>query len=166
MFGTSVATDGSTVIVGAYWASESRSGAAYLYRYSQSGWVFEEELHGLETDADRFGLSVDILGDTCIVGAYGTDIGGVRNTGATYVFEHGSTGWYQMAMLRAVPGGIEQEKFGRPVRLAHGVWAASSEALTDSAGRGILYLFEPGVESTHAARDHRSRADSSHPHLP
>jgi hypothetical protein len=86
-FGTSVAVDGDTVVVGAY-AEESNqttitngstasadhsaagAGAAYVFRRTGSSWVQEAYLKAPNAEAnDGFGFSVAVYGDTVVVGA-------------------------------------------------------------------------------------------------
>ncbi len=128
-FGTSVAIDGGFAIVGAFDErggdagvnadggdnSLSRAGAAYIYRRGPDGvWVQEAYLKSSNPDwNDAFGFSVDIDGDTAVVGAHGeasgaTGVNGEQSdnlrssAGAVYVFRRdGGGAWDQEGYLKA-----------------------------------------------------------------
>ncbi len=101
MFGSGVAIDGDTLIVGA-WAHNGREfneGAAYVFRRNAEG-VWWEEAKIVANDPmpeDAFGISVDVAGDLAIIGAPGVD-----DEGAAYVFVRQPDGtWLQMDKLEA-----------------------------------------------------------------
>jgi len=87
LFGSAVAIDGTTVIVGAYGDRHAGvySGAAYLFE-SELG----TELHKLTADdaaiMDYFGTSVAVSGNVALVGAYWDDDVGL-NSGSVYRFD-------------------------------------------------------------------------------
>ena len=87
-FGGSVAVDGDTMVVGAYYESgsitstvgspnnlASRAGAAYVYTRSVDGtWTQAAYLKASNAEEwDKFGSSVALSGDTIVVGAKGED---------------------------------------------------------------------------------------------
>ena len=104
-FGTSVAIDGDTVVVGADRAN-SRKGSVYIFTRNSTGdWTQQVKLDGEET-GDQFGWSVAVDGDTVVVGAHAFDGEDASNTtlvnsGAAYVITKpdtdangdGSTDW-------------------------------------------------------------------------
>jgi hypothetical protein len=106
-FGSSVAVDGDFMVVGAPYfdfGTSKDGGTAYVYQRSSSGeWLFLKELIPDEghSPEDYFGWSVDISGDTIVVGAFRAvtekvcDLKGncseVR-AGAAYVFERDKGG--------------------------------------------------------------------------
>ena len=78
-FGTSVAVDGSTLLMGS-WRSDSPendSGAAYIYRRGVGGWV-EEEKFVLESPigGEFYGVSVSIADDKIVIGGANADTTG------------------------------------------------------------------------------------------
>ena len=100
-FGASVAIDGSTIVVGA-----PNQSAAYVYTMPAGGWVDATPTATLtssdSTFEDDFGISVDIDGDTIVVGApnHTVDVqtpnGGIVqhiDQGSVYVFTMPATGW-------------------------------------------------------------------------
>jgi MYXO-CTERM domain-containing protein len=81
-FGWSVSVSGDTAVVGAP-GRDFMTGAAYTFVRSGTAWPQQATLRAGDAAAhDNFGLSVSVLGDTAVVGAY------ERNSfaGAAYVF--------------------------------------------------------------------------------
>jgi hypothetical protein len=92
-FGYSVAVSGDTAVVGAYYedgaAPGSNRGAAYVFERDQGGagnWGEVKKLTASDTqNADYFGHSVAVSGDTAAVGAPAED-GAGTDRGAAYLF--------------------------------------------------------------------------------
>jgi hypothetical protein len=106
-FGTSVAIDGNTVVIGAdqYW--NDGTGVAYVFRTSDSGASYDQVAKLTASDAaadDRFGNSVAIDGATIVVGAIWDDDAG-SSSGSAYVFEVESGWWdyFSSDAARALP---------------------------------------------------------------
>lgn len=140
-FGTAVAVDGDTVVVGAPFEdsgatgvngnpfdnSVAASGAAFVYTLSGAGsWVVEAYLKASNAgNGDAFGTSVSISGDLIAIGAPGersSAIGvggnqlsnGLIEAGAAYVFERSGTTWSQHSYIKASnTGGGDQ--FGNAI---------------------------------------------------
>jgi hypothetical protein len=97
-FGTSVAVDGNTLIVGAECADQggvNNVGAAYVFVKTGGGWSgnLTETAKLTASDkaiGDRLGYSVTIDGNTVFVGAPAADIGGATRI---YLFEKPGSGW-------------------------------------------------------------------------
>ncbi len=85
-FGRSVAIDGDTAVIGA-WAGDANgpyTGPAYVFRYSGSRWVEQQQLLPAPNPWTAFfGWSVAIDGDTTVISAHGED----HQAGAVYVFD-------------------------------------------------------------------------------
>jgi hypothetical protein len=82
-FGWSVAIDGDTVVVGAYY-KDGQTGAAYVFRTSDGGAAYGQVVKLTASDAaggDWFGYPVAVANGTIVVGAIGAGTGG-----AAYVF--------------------------------------------------------------------------------
>lgn len=100
-FGHAVAIDGYRALVGAPLRNEvgNNSGAAYVFTLSSDGWVQEAKL--LPSDLaplDHFGYSVDISGNTAVIGApLRNEVG--DNSGAAYVFRRSGGEWMEEAKL-------------------------------------------------------------------
>ena len=91
-FGSSVAVDGDTVVVGAYGDDDNgeNSGSGYVFTKPATGWATATETAKLTASdgaaVDYFGLSVAVDGDTVVVGArYDGDKG--SNSGSAYAYE-------------------------------------------------------------------------------
>jgi hypothetical protein len=126
-FGTSVAISGDTIVVSARGEDSGAigvggdqgdnsaldSGAAYVFVRSGNTWSQQAYLKASNTGAgDSFGESVDIDGETIVVGAYNEDsnatgVGGnqgddsAASAGAAYVFVRSGNTWSQQAYLKA-----------------------------------------------------------------
>ncbi len=163
-FGTSVAIDGDTAVVGADRAN-SRKGSVYIFtRESTGNWTQQAELEG-EVAGDQFGWSVAVEGDTVVVGAHaydGEDDEGntLTNSGAVYVFTKptSSGGWADtiaepVTLTATTPE--EYAFFGGSVALAGNTLAIGSR-LYDAGGRlgaGAAYVFtKSGTTWSQAAK--------------
>ena len=90
-FGTSVAIDGDTIIVGATRNDVdgiTDSGSAYVFTRTGSTWTLQTKLAATDgaTD-DEFGNSVDVSGNTIVVGASLTDSESGTDSGSTYTYD-------------------------------------------------------------------------------
>ncbi len=98
-FGSAVAVDGDTVVVGARNDDDAgdRSGSAYVFVRPADGWTSTTEDAKLTaSDAartDQFGGAVSLHQDTVVVGAHWHDTADKGDTGAAYVFTKPTTGW-------------------------------------------------------------------------
>ncbi len=92
-FGHSVAINGTTVIVGAWFADDNgaESGAAYLFD-TTTGKQIAKLLPDDGAADDRFGYSVAICGTTAIVGAWQDDNDNGSNSGSAYLFDAAAPG--------------------------------------------------------------------------
>jgi len=127
--GSSVAIDGSTIVAGAAGSFGSSgttimAGAAYVYElnaFDVNQWAQVSKLFASDgQENDLLGLSVDIDGDTIVVGAYGEDGGSgdpLTDSGAAYVYQRnlgGAYAWGQVTILRASDAQAV-DRFGYPV---------------------------------------------------
>lgn len=102
-FGWSVALFGDTALVGAPLddvGSTLDQGSAYVYVRDGASWILEARLVAADGAAyDQFGMSVDLVDDTALVGAYSDDVGANVDQGSAYVFVRSGTLWSQQAKL-------------------------------------------------------------------
>ena len=97
-FGKSVATDGTTVVVGApkSFSEENPPGVAYVFERPSDGWADATETAQLTAsdghDFDFFGESVGVDGDTIVVGAPLNELDD-HPSGSAYVFVRPDDGW-------------------------------------------------------------------------
>jgi hypothetical protein len=124
-FGSSVAIDGDTIVVGALGTSSGR-GAAYVFVKPQTGWPESLDPNATLSAADAavgdlFGVSVAVAGDTVAVGASGDDTGAILNHGSAYVFVMPPGGWSGSAHANAklTPSNAAAgAEFGNPVAVS------------------------------------------------
>ncbi len=92
IFGSSVAVDGNTVVIGSP-GEDSSSGAAYVFTKDALGiWSAVRLTASDRANADSFGRWVAVDGDFVVVGAWQDDDGGT-DSGSVYVFTKPSGGW-------------------------------------------------------------------------
>lgn len=144
------------------------AGAVYVFTRSAGVWSQEAYVKASNTDGgDSFGISLDLDGDTLVVGAYGEDsnatgVGGIQSNndlqsaGAAYVFRRTQGVWAQEAYLKA-PSPDAQDFFGTAVAVTGDLIAVSAThedssstgvngdpANDDLADSGATYLYERG----------------------
>ena len=149
-FGSSVAVDGNTVVVGASGddgnALEFKGSAFVFVKPSSGGWVSTSTAAKLtaETrgDNDYFGRSVAIDGDTIVVGADGQD----TNTGSAFVFAEPSGGWINNTETAKLTASVRSSghRFGFSVALDGDTVVVG--AYGEASSRGSAYAFTmPGA---------------------
>jgi len=156
-FGTAVALDGDTLVVGAPGESSSArgsdgdqsddsasfAGAVYVFERRAGIWAQTAYLKASNAGAsDAFGASVAVSGDTLVVGAPGEASGGADpgddsapGAGAAYVLQRKDGAWTETAYLKASSPDAG-DGFGTSVALA-GDTIAVGAPVEASAARGI-----------------------------
>lgn len=142
-FGWSVSVDGDTALVGTHLedARGNESGAAYVFTRTNGSWEQQAKLTANDAqEADRFGWTVSLHGDTALVGAPGEDENG-NDAGAAYVFARTNGTWTQQAKLTANDGRF-RDIFGQSVSVSGdtALVGAYGERL-GSSGAGAAYVF-------------------------
>jgi hypothetical protein len=140
-FGASVAFDGDRLIVGTP-GQNAATGAAYLFRFTDGFWDFEQKLLAEDgEDNDQFGESVDVEGDTAVVGAWNDDTTLIA-TGSVYVFRLFEDTWHQVDQLIASDPGLI-DSFGGDVAMRGGVAVIGAQNNDDfGENSGAAYIFE------------------------
>ena len=145
-FGRSVAVNGDTVIVCArYEDNGSGPGSAYVFDRDQGGtdaWgqVTKIVPAGV-SEADEFGLSVAISGDTAVFGAPGNE----SEKGAVYIFgrdQGGQDGWGQVKKLTLLDGSTGDD-FGQSLSMSGDTLLVGADGY-DGPGLdfGAAFVFE------------------------
>ena len=142
-FGVSVAIDGATVVVGAFYGSNNWKGSTYVFLTTDGGATYGQVAKLTAADAggaDNFGWSVAISGDTIVVGAYGDDDGGSAS-GSAYVFRtsDGGATYDQVTKLTAADAAAS-DKFGISVAIAGDTVVVGARG--DDGNTGSAYVFE------------------------
>lgn len=143
VFGTSVAIDGDTIVVGAPGTMDSSwsDARAYVYRYDGFAWSEEAELIPSGSfDGDRFGISVSISGDLIAVGAPGLEF----SPSQVYVFRRDVTTWSEEAILVGADTDYD-DAFGQAVSADGGlvvVGAYHDDHAGDTSGSAYVFRFD------------------------
>jgi hypothetical protein len=140
--GQSVAFDGASILAGAP-AKSSARGAAYVFARE----AFDpNRINGAETpQSSFFGRSVDMDGDTAIVGADFDTLDGSFNgtrTGAAYIFIRTGATWTQQARLVA-PDGATNDHFGWDVAISGDtvIIGAYDHKIGANTSQGAAYVY-------------------------
>ena len=113
-FGSAVALDGDTALVGAPY----QQGSTYVFSRSASNWTQQAKFTASNPSAsDFFGNSVSLSGDTALVGAIYENAGGIIDQGAAYVYLRSNDVWALQQRLIAADG-LAGDYFGSSVALS------------------------------------------------
>ena len=160
-FGSAVALDGDTLVVGTTREDSAAPGingnqsdnsgneVGAVYVFVRSGGIWSQQAYlkaSNPDDLDTFGTSVAISGNTIVVGAQGEDSNAtgvntgnqlddsVAQAGAAYVFVRSGTTWTQQAYLKSSTAGFNN--FGNSVAIDGDTIAIGAEG-EDSVSTGI-----------------------------
>ena len=142
-FGYAVAVSGSTAVVGAWHTPNGAVLAGAAYIFAGSNWSQQQKLFLLDpVQADEFGLSVAISGDTALVGAQGRDLPSKPNAGQAFVYVRSGTVWSQQAALSAADA-TSMDSFGCSVALEGdtALVGASLQTVGTASAAGAAYAF-------------------------
>ena len=140
-FGTSVALDGNTALVGAY-ADEDYQGSAYVFVRSGTTWSQQQKLVASDGALnDYFGWSVALDGNYALIGAR-WDNSPNMNQGSAYVFVRSGSTWSQQKKLTASDGESD-DQFGWSVALDGNtaLIGADWDTVDGTILRGSAYIF-------------------------
>lgn len=141
LFGTAVAVDDETVLVGAPYATpgEEQTGAVYAFERVNEQWQRQTVLAPEDSDeVGLFGQSVALDRGTAVIGSPGT--GGGK--GSAYVFEQSGREWIQRARVTA-PGAGPEDAFGQSVALGGGIAVVGAPEANET-GRAYVFRAQDG----------------------
>ncbi|MEZ5307728.1 MAG: hypothetical protein R2684_11345 [Pyrinomonadaceae bacterium] len=145
-FGSSVAIDGDTIVVGAIGdlASVFRRGSAYVFRRAGCGWEYEAKLVPDSFSwIEMFGYSLAIEDDLIVVGGpQNSDF--QQNQGAAYLYRRTGTGWNQETRFTD-PAGMPGDRMGTSVDIDRGrvfVGAVGLQFAGHDPFAGAVYVYE------------------------
>jgi len=184
-FGSAVAIDGDTAVIGAKDDGQNgfQAGAAYVFVRDAGGtWSQQAKLMApVATVRDQFGASVAISGDTVVIGAQTADLGG-DESGSAYIFTRDVNGTWLPPMRF---DGVTADQFGASVGLSgtkaivgafgrlplgaarvfsrdlNGMWSEQANVLGPQAGiSGSLFGFSVAISGNRAVVGHKFRNDN------
>lgn len=141
-FGSSVALDGATAVVGAAGVN-GYFGAAYVFDGSDRSWAQVGELVPADgAQSEFFGISVAVSGSSALVGAYNQRVDGHNGQGSAYVFTQTAGNWSQQQKLTASDGAASA-RFGLSVALdgSTALIGAYYATVGTNAKQGAAYVF-------------------------
>lgn len=129
-FGLAVAVDTNTAVVGV-----PLSSVAHVFTRSGSVWTFQQTL--TSPNGADFGASVDIRGDTIVVGAPFETM----NRGAVYVFTRSGSVWTLQQRLSASDPS-DNDEFGVNVGIDGNIVVVGTDTDPPQANSGAAYIFQ------------------------
>jgi hypothetical protein len=145
-FGEAIAVSGNTLVIGAPIenAPTLREGATYVYTGAGATWTLQQRLQitGVLSD-DQFGSSVDIDGDTIVVGTSRDDVNNLTDAGSAVVFDRVAGQWTQgQTLFNSQPALANQ--FGIAVSILGDEIAVGADCLSFSncVGTGSVEVFK------------------------
>jgi hypothetical protein len=162
-FGTSVAFDGDTAVIGAYGDDDVGPDSGSVYVFSRAGdtWYEDAKLAASDgTAGDWFGYSVGIDGNAVIVGARRDD-DVAQNSGAAYLFRQIDGSWTEEAKLTAGDG-VAWDELGYSVGVRGQLAFAGTYDWDDSTSSVYVYRDTNGLWQQIA----RFTANDSVPYYP
>lgn len=152
-FGNSVALSpsGDTIVVGAFNDEENQisdRGSAYVFVLNGSTWFEQQRLVGSLVSASgfnaHFGTSVDVDGDTVVVGCPELDPLDGNGRGVAYVFQRSVSTWTETARIGVLPSHLRH--FGTSVAMSGDAFIGGAPFENMSAG--AAYVFARGGVSS------------------
>ena len=145
-FGYSVAISGDTIVVGARAESstdDAYNGDAYVFTRSGTSWSQQAKFSDtLSSGNSHFGYSVDIDGNTIVVGAPMDSPGTSDHRGRCHIYTRSGTSWSLQQSL-ASSTGDDYAYFGKDVAI-DGDTVVVGSSVEDSSGNnncGAAYIF-------------------------
>ncbi|HET9133249.1 MAG TPA: choice-of-anchor B family protein [Gemmatimonadales bacterium] len=141
-FGSALAMEGATLLVGVTNFADSMRGGVHIYTRAASGtWTAAGMLGGTPAGRSMFGAALALAGDWAFVGAPGE--GG---TGAVHVFRRGTAGWTAAGTLPA--GTLSNgENFGAAISASGDRVAVGAPGR--EARKGAVYVFRRGADGSY-----------------
>jgi hypothetical protein len=139
VFGSAVAIDGDTAVVGSPWSGELSRGSASVFVRDGASWTFQAELVAPDLAVgNNLGLAVALQGDTAVIAAPSQDAG----RGAVYVFTRSGATWTLQQKLTAGDAAAG-DQFGYSVAISGGAILVGAPLCTigSEPTQGAVYAF-------------------------
>jgi hypothetical protein len=161
-----LAIDGSTIVVGGTQKGDKSDSAVYVHVRDNGKWTRQTKLAASDgVKGDMFGWTVDISGDTVIVGAAN---GGNKFVGAAYLFHRKltptGTVWVEQQKLTAADSGMA-DHFGSGVGISNDtivVGADNHDFKIPNSNRGTAYIFTGPLSSARSAASSPGQRSFAH----
>ncbi len=144
-FGVSVSITEEYAAIGAKNKSDNGtwSGAAYVFYNNAGTWEQNTKLIASNAATQKhFGSSIDISGDTLIVGSEGNISFTPYVAGSSYVYKNDSGTWGEKSILTASDIGVK-DQFGYVVDFSNNfAFVGSPRSDTDYVDGGAVYVYE------------------------
>lgn len=166
-FGTGVAIDGNTIVVGAPGGTEFQ-GAAYVFEEPPTGWANTSWANAVLTSSndtylDLFGAFIAFNGNTIAIGApYNGDQTG---PGAVYVYVKAEAGWTSMTQTAELTESVQglYDSFGATLGISGStIVAGAPQAGADNTGAAYLFV-EPSGGWTNMTETTQLLSSNTHP---
>ncbi|WP_436517969.1 DUF5018 domain-containing protein [Ekhidna sp. To15] len=156
-YGESVAISGNYIAIGAPEASSlaedgvtllEQTGAIYVYERDGSG-EWNEVTKAVASDRDEYdymGYTIDIDGETLVVGNENKGIGSESQEGVVYVFSRTAAGVWEESSILTPDVRFSEQSFGRSVRLSDGSLAIGSYFDEVEENNGIYIFTQSGSD--------------------
>ncbi len=136
LFGGEVAIDGDVAAIAARGATK-----VYIAERAGGGWEITQTLEPAAADTSGFGQALALAGDHLVVGAPGTDNGGLTDVGRAFYFDLGNLAAGEVVLTPAAP--VARESFGAAVAVSEDgtvVVGAPGQIYQDlMVGRAFIY---------------------------
>ncbi len=143
-FGYSVAIDGEYAAVGAIYDdnANSNSGAVYILKRTDDVWALHSTILAFDGAAlDRFGYSVSIDGDLCVISAVRDD-DSANDAGSIYLYKYDGVNWAYQNKFTA-DDADDSDYLGHSVRINNGNIITGAIGDDDNGDKaGSVYLFD------------------------
>ena len=138
-FGSSVAIDGSRILVGAslYDHQDQLTNSGAAFAFDLDGTLTETIEESSPRQGNQFGFAVDIQNDSAAISAIAADYGAI-NGGSVYRYEHGVAGWTE---ANRYDSNVTDQLNG------HAVAANSQHLLTSSIRHQSPYIYRGVIHS-------------------
>ena len=141
-FGTTVAIDGNTAVVGAYFI-DSRRGAVYVFEFDGETWTQQAKLRPADNaSGDEFGTAVNIEGDWIVATSPLDNIDGISDVGSAYVFRREGGAWVEEGKL-AASDMAANDTLGDSIAINNNTIIVGARQHEDTGGEnsGAAYIF-------------------------
>ena len=139
LFGSSLAAEGSTLMVGMRNATDGSRGGVRVFTRSGDSWTDAGSI-GTPSDGSLFGASIALDGEFAFVGAPNE-----QPSGAVHVFQSGDNGWTPVDTLMAEEG-ARGDRFGSAISASGGRVAIGAPGR--DAQKGMVYVFNRGSDGS------------------